>query len=204
MQTRTRRTSWCWRSRADRADRLRDGRTARARRHVEAHGALRRRRATRTSTPCRDALRRSASSYPREKEDEFVARAPGCLLPLLRRTALGDRPDPGDPRGVRPHLPHAAQAADTVHPPRPGYRHARLGRRRALPGLQRLRGGEAVRARSHARALHSAADRRRGPAGSPSLRRHYRRAAVPAPRRAPGSAGRSRSRSASATRASTC
>ena len=43
--------------------------------------------------------------YPKEREEEFIARAARDLLPLLRRQPVGDRPDAGDPRGVPAHLP---------------------------------------------------------------------------------------------------
>ena len=62
--------------------------------------------------------------------------------------------------------------------------------RRALPGLQRLRGREAVRARADDRALHAAASRRPHAERGAQLRDHDARAPVPGARRPPGSAGR--------------
>ena len=81
--------------------------------------------------------------YPREREDELRSRARGALLPLLRRAALGDRPDRGDPGRARPDLLDEPAAADAVRDPRQDDRHPRLGRGRGLSGLQRVRGREA-------------------------------------------------------------
>ena len=79
-----------------------------------------------------------------------VRRAPArVLLALLRRPAVRDRPDPGHPRGLPAHLRDEPPSAVAVRAPGQGDRDARLRRRRALSGLQRLRGCEAVRARAH-------------------------------------------------------
>src|SRR5204863_484223 len=76
------------------------------------------------------------------------------------REARRDRPAPSDPRGLRADLRAQPAAADAIPHPRQGDRDARHGRNRALPGLQRLRGREAVRAEPHARPLHAPADAR--------------------------------------------
>ena len=85
------------------------------------------------------------------------------LLPLLRRAAGGDRPAAGDPRGLRPHLLAQPAAPDALHHPRQGGRDPRIGRHRALPGLQRLRGREAVRAEPSDEPPHAAAHGHAGP-----------------------------------------
>ena len=85
--------------------------------------------------------------YPKEREEEFRTRAARALLPLLRREPRRDRPDPGDPRGVRADLLDEPAPADALRPARQGDRDARRRRRRPLPGVQRLRGRAAVRAR---------------------------------------------------------
>jgi ubiquinone biosynthesis protein len=93
--------------------------------------------------------------YPKEREEEFVAELRELYAATTAR-ACGDRPAAGDPRGVRAHLLDEPAAADALRDARQGDRDARLGRRRALSRLQRLRGREAVRARADDRALHAA------------------------------------------------
>ena len=123
----------------------------------------------------RERERRRAAEAPRRPRRPLPARARGAvrrraaraLLPLLRRAAVRHRPAPGDPRGLRADLPHQPQAADALPAARPRGRDARLGRDRALSGLQRLRGREAVRAQPDDRALHAAG-------GSPRERRGRR------------------------------
>ena len=144
-------------ARADRARRLRPGREAHRRRHVEADAALHRRRVGEHRAAA-EAARRPRRALPEGARGGVRRRAARAVLPLLRREPPGDRPDPGDPRGVRADLLDEPAAADAVRDARQGDRDARLGRGRALSGLQRLRGGEAVRARPDARALHAAAD----------------------------------------------
>ena len=94
-------------------------------------------------------------------------------------------------------------AADAVRPARQGDRDARLGRRRALPGLQRLRGREAVRARPDAPPLHAAPGRAARAQGDARARGDAPRRAVPVARRCSSRRGAASSRSASCTRAST-
>ena len=78
--------------------------------------------------------------YPKEKEEQFISELHADLLALLRLEPERDRPAPGDPRGVRPDLLDEPAAALAVRDARQGDRDDRLGRRRALPRLQRLRG----------------------------------------------------------------
>ena len=108
-------------------------------------------RRCRSGSPTRCALRQVPRGRVRRPH-------PRAVRPLLRRAAVGDRPDAADPRGLPAHLRHEPAAADAVPDARQGDRDARRGRGRALPGLQRLRGGEAVRARSR----RSSASRRSG------------------------------------------
>ena len=127
-------------------------------------------------------------------------RAARPLLPLLRREPRRDRPDPGDPGGVRAHLLDEPAPADALRPPGQGDRDARRGRRRPLSGLQRLRGGPAVRARADAGALLAAAGRVPGAEAGAGAVRDRARAAVPAARRAARRCATARSRSVSSTR----
>ncbi len=86
------------------------------------------------------------------------------------------------------------QAAEPVRHPRQGDRDARVGRPGGLPGLQRLRGGEAVRARPARRSFPSAcaleACPRRGARPRLGRARHAlpgrRRARAVAPGNVPG------------------
>ena len=144
-----------------------------------------------------DALPRRLSElglrYPKEREQELRGRDRGALLPLLRRERLEHRPDRGDPRGPRPHLLAQPAPADAVRDPRQGDRDARRGGRRALSRLQRLRGGEAVRAQADGGAVLAEADvaadaergararLRRARAALPDAR--HRRADAPGPAR---------------------
>ncbi len=107
--------------------------------------------------------------YPKEREEEFVLALREMYERYYGASAPGDRPAPGHPRGVRPDLLAEPPAPDAVRDARQGDRDARLGRRRALSGLQRLRGREAVRARPDARAVHAAADRAPRAARGPAL-----------------------------------
>ncbi len=145
------------RRRPDRPRRLRAGGEAVRRRHVEADRAVHRcgrgerRRACAAARRSRRALR----AIPRGRADRGDPRA---LLQVLRRAALRGRPAAGDQGGVRTDLLAEPAAADAVRAARQGDRDDRRGRGRALPGLQRLRGGEAVRPRPDAGAVHAAAD----------------------------------------------
>ncbi len=97
--------------------------------------------------------------YPKEREEEFVAE----LRELFHRYygASLSEIDPiqvireafGLIYSMNLRLPDALRDA------RQGDRDARLGRRRAVSRLQRLRGREAVRAGAAGRAVHAAADR---------------------------------------------
>ncbi len=97
--------------------------------------------------------------YPKEREEQFVAELREMYYRYYGATPAGDRPDPGHPRGVHVDLHDEPAAPDPLRDARQGDRDARIGRRRAVPGLQRVRGCEAVRARPDARAVHAAAYR---------------------------------------------
>ena len=134
------------RRRPDRPRRLRPRRQAHRRGHGAADAPLHRRRdreRRRAAAPARRA-RRPLSEGARGRVRGRAARA---LLPLLRREPRRDRPDPGDPRGLRADLLDEPAPADAVRAARQGDRHARRRRRRALPGVQRLR-GRAARTRA--------------------------------------------------------
>ena len=75
-------------------------REAHRRRHVEADAALHRRRVG-EHRDAAEAARRSRRALPEGARGGVRRRAARALLPLLRREPAGDRPDPGDPRGVR-------------------------------------------------------------------------------------------------------
>ena len=94
--------------------------------------------------------------YPKEREDEFVAELRELFYRYYGASLQEIDSDPGDPRGVRADLLDEPAAADPLRDARQGDRDARLGRHRALPRLQRVRGREAVRTRPDARALHAA------------------------------------------------
>ena len=134
----------------DRARRLRRGRKAERRRHVKAHADVHRCGARERRYPP-EAARRPRRALPEGARGRVSHRVARDVLPLLRRERQRDRPDPGDPRGVPAHLLDEPAAADALSAARPCDRDARLGRRRALPGLQRVRDREAVRARPTAR-----------------------------------------------------
>ena len=120
-------------------------------RHGAPHAALRRRgdrEHRRASAPAAGA-RRPLPARPRGR----AARPHrGAVLPLLRRAPRGHRPDRGDPRGPRADLRDESPPPDPVRDPRQGDRDARLGCRRGLPGVQRLRGGSSLRATARGRA----------------------------------------------------
>ena len=117
-----------------------------------AHTALRRRR---DGEHRRDPASPARARRPlRRCARGRVSRgAAGPLRPLLRHPALGHRPDPGDPRGLPAHLRDEPQASEPLRHPRQGDRDARVGRAGGVPGLQRLRGCEAVRTRPARRSL---------------------------------------------------
>ena len=99
--------------------------------------------------------------YPKEREEEFVAE-----LRELYYRYYGASLSEIDPIQVIREAFALIYSMNLRLPTRfvharQGDRDARLGRRRALPGLQRLRGREAVRARADGRALHAAARSRR-------------------------------------------
>ena len=85
--------------------------------------------------------------YPKEREEEFARRAARALLPLLRRQPRRDRPDPGDPRGVRAHLLDEPAPADAVRAPRQGR-----SRRSARSASTSTRTSTSSRSRSRTRA----------------------------------------------------
>ena len=88
------------RGRAARARRLRSGGAAHGDRHVPPHAAVRRRRdrERRRAPAAARRARRPVSPRPRGRA---ALAARGALLPLLRLTARGHRPDRGDPRRAR-------------------------------------------------------------------------------------------------------
>ena len=190
------------RPRADRPRRLRPGGEALGRRHVEAHSAVHRRRerADRVAAAPPRRSRCALSEGSRGGVHLGVARD---LLPLLRREPFRDRSDPGHSRGLSAHLFDEPAPADAVRAARQGDRHPRLGGRRPVPGLQRLRGREAVRAQASGGALHAAAGGAPhapgdDPAGADPARRRRTRSTTSWSRSATV-----RSRSDSCTRAST-
>ena len=133
--------------RPDRTRRLRARRQADRRGHGAADAALHRRRdreRRRAAAPARRA-RRPLSEGARGGVPHRAARA---LLPLLRRQPRRDRPDPGDPRGVRADLLDEPAPADALRPARQGDRDARRGRRRPL---SRTSTSSRSRARTRAR-----------------------------------------------------
>ena len=118
-----------------------------------------------------EAARRPRRPLPEGARGGVQGRAARDVLPLLRRERQRDRSDPGDPRGVPADLRDEPAPADALPAARPRDRDARLGRRRALSGLQRVRGRAAVRARVADRPLHAAADRASARAATHSLTR---------------------------------
>ena len=105
-----------------------------------------------------EAPGRARRPLPEGARGGVQGRAARDVLPLLRRERQRDRSDPGDPRGVPADLRDEPAPADALPAARPRDRDARLGRRRAVSGLQRVRGRAAVRARAAA----STASRRSG------------------------------------------
>ena len=63
--------------------------------------------------------------YPKEREEQFVAELRELYYRYYGASLAGDRPDPGDPRGVRAHLLDEPAAADAVRDARQGDRDAR-------------------------------------------------------------------------------
>ena len=104
--------------------------------------------------------------YPPEREEEFVAE-----LQAIYARYYGASLNEIDPLQVIREAfaliySMNLRLPDAIRPARQVDRDRRRGRRRPLPGLQRLRGRQAVRARADARALHAAADARpRAPRG---------------------------------------
>ena len=132
---------------AHRARRLRPGREADRRGHVEADAALHRRRERAHRRPAAP-VGRARRPLPEGARGRVRRRAARDVRALLRRQPRRDRPDAGDPRGVPADLPDEPAPADALRDARQGHRDARFGRRRALPGLQRLRDRQAVRAQA--------------------------------------------------------
>ena len=149
------------RRRHDRPRRLRRRRSPHRRGHDEADAHVHRRGAG-AGRHAPEAALRPRRSLPAGSRGRLSRAHQRAVLPLLRREPRGDRPARRDPRHVRPHLLDEPAPADALSAARPLDRDARLGRRRALPGLQRLRGREAVRARDDDRALHAGQDREPG------------------------------------------
>ncbi len=118
-------------------------------------------RLTRLFLDCGDRERRRDPAPPAGPRCPVRTRAgggvprrdPRPLRPLLRHAAVGHRPAAGDPGRVPAHLLDESAAAVALRDAGQGDRHARVRRRGGLPGLQRLRGREAVRARAPRRPL---------------------------------------------------
>ncbi len=104
-------------------------------------------------------LRELGVRYAPEREQEFRAELRVLFDRYYGDAALRHRSAAGDPGGVPAHLLAEPAPPDALRDAGQGDRHARLRRRRGLSGLQRVRGREAVRARSPRRSL-PAADRR--------------------------------------------
>ena len=160
------------------------------RRHLEADRPLHRcRERERRGAPAA-AARRSAS-VPEGARGGVRRRAPRHLLPVLRRAAERDRPDPAHPRGVRAHLPDAAQAADPLRPARPRDRDARLGRASScIPTSTSSRWRSRMRASSCSSASRLAAWRCARSSEVRNYTRDAARAAVPDPRHSRAGPGR--------------
>ena len=141
--------------------------------------------------------------YPKEREEEFVAELREIFNRYYGSNLGGDRPDPGHPRGVPAHLLAQPAPADALRAARQGDRDARLGRHRPVPGLQRVRGREAVRAEPDAasgtRRSGSRSGRGARRSSSPTSRASCRTRSTTCSSRC----ATARSRSASSTRAST-
>ena len=120
---------------------------------------LHRRRERRTSTLLPKRLADLGVRYPKEREEEFLAELREMYYRYYGASLSEIDPIQVDPRGVPAHLLDEPAPADALPAARPRDRDARLGRHGALSGLQRLRGGAAVRARPAARAVHAAAGR---------------------------------------------
>ena len=141
--------------------------------------------------------------YPKEREEEFVAE-----LRELYYRYYGASLQEIDPlqvirEALRADLLDEPAPADAVRDARQGDRDARLGRRRALSRLQRVRGREAVRARPDARAVHAAADRARARGARAGGSRRWRRSCRTRSTTRSSRCATARSRSASCTRGST-
>ena len=128
------------------ARRLRALREADRQRPVEADPPLHRRR-EREHRGAPAPARRPRRALPEGEGRGVHLRAPPDLLALLRLEPQRDRPAAGDPGGVRADLLDEPAPAVAVRDARQGDRDDRLGRRRPLPGLQRVRGREALRPR---------------------------------------------------------
>ncbi len=107
--------------------------------------------------------------YPREREEDLRA----DLEALWQRYA-GVEPGRGRPqraaaRAARRDPPPPAAAAHPVPAARPGADHARLRRAGAVPGVQRVRAGPAVRPGAGARAVLAGGDPLPGPGGDGRL-----------------------------------
>ena len=95
--------------------------------------------------------------YPKEREEEFRAELRELYYRYYGASLAEIDPLQVIREAFAADLLDEPAPADALRAARQGDRDARLGRRRALPGLQRLRGREAVRARPAARAVHAAA-----------------------------------------------
>ena len=128
--------------------------------------------------------------YPKEREEQFVAELRELYYRYYGASLQEIDPIQVIREGVRAHLLDEPAAADAVRDARQGDRDARLGRRRAVPRLQRVRGREAVRARPDDLALHAAPDRRARAARGLEADADGGRPAVPDPRHARAGARR--------------
>ena len=121
--------------------------------------------------------------YPKEREDEFAAE----LRELFYRYYGASLADIDPIQVIREGFALIYSMnlrADAVRPARQGDRDARRRRGRALPGLQRLRGRTAVRARADGGAVLAVTARDARAEAGPRALRDRERVAVPGARRA--------------------
>ena len=163
--------------------RLRHHRRALADRHAPPHAAAGGRR-QREHRPAAAAAARPRGALQQRPGGGVPAGAARGLLPLPRRRAGRDRPDRGRARGLLADRPHAPAPAHPFRAAGQDAGHARLGGRRAVPGVQRVRGGRALRRRADGAAAVTLGPARSRPGGADELRRPADGAALPGARHA--------------------